>query len=84
MAVTSPKRAARRTTDWILDKNTKSKIRTSAMDVIAQHVKKLETDIEKRQNDVSAPQSDVIYDVNLIIELDEASANVGNGLAFAA
>lgn len=80
---TSRRRAARRTTDWVLDKNTRSKFRTGAVDMFAQHVKKLEADIEKRQEDVSMSQSDVSYGVNLTIEMDEASAKIGNGLAFA-
>jgi len=80
---TARKRAARRTTDWVLDKNTRTKFRTGAVDMFAQHVKKRETEIEKRQDDVSGSQPDVSYEVNLTIEMDEASVKIGNGLSFA-
>lgn len=81
----TPKRAARRTIDWVLDKDTRTKFRTGAMDLFAMHVKQLETDIERGHGGVhvSGPRSNIIYDIKLVIEMDEASAKIGNGLAFA-
>ena len=43
---TTPRRVARKTTDWVIDKNTKTKFRIGALDLFASHVKKLETDID--------------------------------------
>lgn len=82
---TTPRRVSRKTTDWVIDKNTKAKFRTGALDLFASHVKKLETDIDNVRDGGSSNEAtaNVIYDVGVVLEIDEASAKIGNGLTFA-
>jgi len=48
-------------------------------------VKKLETDIDNFRDRSSSDEAtaNVVYDVNVLLEMDEASAKIGNGLTFA-
>lgn len=82
---TTPRRVARKTTDWVIDKNTKTKFRTGALDLFASHVKKLETDIDNVRGGSSSDEAtaNVVYDLRVVLEMDEASAKIGNGLTFA-
>ena len=82
---TTPRRVARKTTDWVIDKNTKTKFRIGALDLFASHVKKLETDIDNVRGGSSSDGStaNVVYDLRVVLEMDEASAKIGNGLTFA-
>lgn len=81
---TTPRRVARKTTDWVIDKNTKTKFRRGALDLFASHVKKLETDIDNvRGSSSDEARANVVYDLKVVLEMDEASAKIGNGLTFA-
>ena len=82
---TTPRRVSRRITDWVIDKNAKTKLRSGALDLFASHVKKLETDIDNFHDRSSSDEAtaNVVYDVNVLLEVDEASAKIGNGLTFA-
>ena len=82
---TTPRRVARKTTDWVIDKNTKTKFRAGALDLFASHVKKLETDIENVRDTSSSNEAtaNIVYDLRVVLEMDEVSAKIGNGLTFA-
>ena len=68
----------------MIDKNTKTKLRSGALDLFASHVKKLETDIDNfGRSSSDEATANVVYDVNVLLEMDEASAKIGNGLTFA-